>query len=51
MRNFISLPICGICNKPVKIETSKTDEFGKAVHDGCYLLKIGVKRTPTAPES
>src|SRR5580658_9841805 len=32
-------PICGICNKPVKLETSKIDELGKAVHEGCYLLK------------
>jgi len=39
--------ICNICSKPVKIETSKTDEHGKAVHEGCYLLKIGVKRPPS----
>jgi hypothetical protein len=39
-------PICSICNRPVKLETSKIDEAGKAVHEGCYLLKIGVKRTP-----
>jgi hypothetical protein len=51
MLNLTPLPICGICNKPVKIETSKTDELGKAVHEGCYLLRIGVKRTPTAPKS
>jgi hypothetical protein len=43
--------ICSICNKPVKLETAKTDELGKTVHEGCYLLKIGVKRTPTAPKS
>ena len=33
-------PICDLCNKPVKLETSKTDERGKAVHEGCYLLKV-----------
>lgn len=51
MHNLIPLPICDICNKPVKIETSKTDELGRVVHEGCYLLRIGVKRTPTAPKS
>jgi hypothetical protein len=40
-------PICDICNKPVKLETSRTDEHGKAVHEGCYLLKISLKRTKT----
>jgi len=51
-------PICDICHKPVKLETSKTNELGKAVHEACYLLrvsseqatsprkKIGVKRIP-----
>ncbi len=50
MLNLTPLPICGICNKPVKIETSKTDELGNAVHEGCYLLKIGGKRTPAKPK-
>jgi len=27
------LPMCGICNKPIKLETSKVDELGKAVHE------------------
>jgi hypothetical protein len=39
-------PVCSICNKPVKLETSKTDDLGHAVHEGCYLLKISIKRTP-----
>jgi hypothetical protein len=33
-------PTCSICGKPVTLETSKTDELGKAVHEGCYLVKI-----------
>jgi hypothetical protein len=41
--------ICGICNKPVKLETSKIDEFGKAVHDGRYLLKVSLPRAITPP--
>jgi hypothetical protein len=43
--------ICSICNKPVKLEAIKIDELGKAVHEGCYLLKISVKRTPTPPKA
>jgi hypothetical protein len=38
------LPICNICNKPVKLETAKADEHGKTVHAGCYLLKLGSLR-------
>jgi hypothetical protein len=37
-------PICDICHKPVKLETSKTDELGKAVHEGCYLLRLSPKK-------
>jgi hypothetical protein len=44
------LPICSVCNKPVKLETSKIDELGKAIHEGCYLLKVGLRRaTPLRP--
>ena len=28
---------CCICAKPVLLETSKTDERGKAVHEECYV--------------
>jgi len=34
------LPICHICNKPVKLETAKTDDVGRTVHEGCYLLNL-----------
>ena len=33
------LPICSLCHETVKIETAKTDEDGKAVHEECYALK------------
>ena len=33
---------CSICNKPVALEIAKTDEGGHAVHEECYLLKIGI---------
>ena len=35
--------LCSLCNKPVKLETSKTDEEGRAVHDQCYLAKLSGK--------
>jgi hypothetical protein len=34
------LPLCAVCNGPVPLETSKTDENGKAVHEPCYVLKV-----------
>jgi hypothetical protein len=39
--------VCSICKKPVKLETAKTDELGKTVHEGCYLLKLKSGRPPT----
>lgn len=37
------LPLCCICNAPVLLETSKTDEYGQALHEECYVLKLCVK--------
>jgi len=34
------LPDCCICKSPVLLETSKTDEYGQAVHEECYVLKV-----------
>jgi hypothetical protein len=31
---------CSICNEPVTLETTKTDEAGKAVHEECYVLRL-----------
>jgi hypothetical protein len=33
---------------PLTLETAKTDDCGKAVHDECYILAIAVKR-PESP--
>lgn len=38
------LPRCSLCDKPVPLDTSKTDEYGKAVHEECYLLKMRLNR-------
>ena len=43
-------PICWICNKHVNLETAKTDERGRAVHEQCYVLTHMLKNT-TQPTS
>lgn len=35
-----SKPACSICNEPVELETAKTDECGRAIHENCYVLKL-----------
>lgn len=39
-------PLCPMCNKPVKLETAKSDEGGKAIHEECYLSKLFDEATP-----
>jgi hypothetical protein len=39
-------PDCAICEKPVKLEESKADECGQAVHGECYVAKITEKKPP-----
>jgi anti-sigma regulatory factor (Ser/Thr protein kinase) len=34
------VPDCAICNNPVLLETTKTDENGQAVHEECYVHKV-----------
>src|SRR5580704_18668098 len=42
------LPLCPVCNKPVPLETAKTDGDGCAVHEECYLLAVrGEKGQPS----
>jgi hypothetical protein len=31
---------CSICNQPVALEIAKTDDFGQAVHEECYVFKL-----------
>jgi hypothetical protein len=42
--NAFELTPCVLCDNPVPLGTSKTDEDGKAVHEECYLLRIRLKR-------
>lgn len=42
---------CWICNKPVDLETTKTDDRGNAVHEECYVMVCALKRnSPQADE-
>ena len=34
-------PPCSICGESVRIETAKADELGQAVHELCYVIRIG----------
>jgi hypothetical protein len=31
---------CSVCNEQISLETSKTDENGKAVHEECYFMVL-----------
>jgi hypothetical protein len=39
-------PNCAICGESVKLEESKADERGQAIHEDCYVSKLGGKKTP-----
>jgi hypothetical protein len=32
--------LCSFCEKPIEIETAKTNERGKAIHEACYVAKM-----------
>jgi hypothetical protein len=34
------LPQCAICKSAVILEDCKTDEYGRAVHEDCYIRAI-----------
>jgi hypothetical protein len=40
--------LCSICKNPVQLETSNTNELGKAVHENCYAVAI-MQRTDQFP--
>jgi hypothetical protein len=40
-------PLCSLCKLPVVLESSKTDEDGKPVHEECYVINISLlKKLP-----
>ena len=34
---------CGICRNSVNLAVSKTDEFGRAVHENCLRLEASIR--------
>ena len=43
-------PQCAICRESVELEESKADERGQAIHEDCYLSKLGGKKIPQRRE-
>jgi hypothetical protein len=37
-------PPCAICKESVRLEDSKTDEYGRAVHENCYVWTVELKK-------
>jgi hypothetical protein len=40
---------CAICGDPVELEKCKTNEFGKAVHQNCYVNSLKQPATRAVP--
>jgi len=40
---------CSICNKPVDLKTTKTDDEGQAVHEECYVLQQALNSATRKP--
>ena len=40
---------CWICGKQVELEACKVDEHGMAVHEKCYIVKIGLQSAAGQP--
>ena len=36
----MNIPVCSICNQPIQLETSNTDESGNLVHEDCYVQRL-----------
>ena len=41
---FKHISLCWICGHAVDLETCKTDEYGMAVHENCYVLKLALAK-------
>jgi hypothetical protein len=48
-RSRLRAVACCICAGPIPVETSKTDERGKAVHEDCYVRKMISKSATIRP--
>lgn len=45
-----STRMCWICGRFVSLETCKTDEHGKAVHEECYAAKMALAMAALQPK-
>ena len=47
--------VCCICSSPIPLETSNTDEYGRAVHEECYvsatISKFRLRRAGHVPKN
>ena len=39
---------CAICRNSINLRVSKTDEYGRAVHENCYVWRLLSKKPTTA---
>ncbi len=42
----VRTPICSICHEPVPLNDAKTDEDGNAIHEDCYVTRLGITNPP-----
>jgi hypothetical protein len=49
MKLSSATPTCSICGKPVPLESSKTDEYGQAVHEGCAVSRLASRNLAAPP--
>jgi len=42
---------CSLCRNPVRLDSAKTDENGKAVHEECYVLGLRLKQALIPPRA
>jgi|GEM_PF-1902490 hypothetical protein len=48
--NFQSETVrCLICDQPLSLESANSDEYGRPVHEECYVLKTRLKLATTPP--
>jgi len=33
-------PTCSVCKQSIRLETAKSDENGKPVHEDCYMTRL-----------
>lgn len=41
------IAVCCLCDRSVPIEHSKTDEYGRAVHEECYIARLELETATT----